>query len=243
MHASKIAWMGAGVALAARLAWAQATLPTAWTGPWELGAPPAGWTFSGLGSPDYTPGYDGLGDGAAKLDGAGDFIAIHFDASAASVSYWIRGLTWTAGVFRVEQSADGVDWAPLHVYTEDLPTNATWQTRFPALAARYIRFYFSEKQGSNVGLDGIAIARHVAPVVSGVAKTGGVARATVAEASLGRTYALESTPVLDAVAWVEWAVVDSQFGADAPLVLVDPAATNAMRFYRVRDITETVPLP
>jgi hypothetical protein len=243
MNASNLAKVGAGVVLAVRLASGQAPLPTAWTGPWELGSPPAGWTFSGLGSTDYMPDYDGMGDGAAKLDSTGDFISIHFTNAAASVSYWIRGLTWTGGMFRVEQSADGVDWAPLHVYTEDMPTNATYQTRFPALSARHIRFNFSEKLGSNVGLDGIAIARHVVPVVAAMAKTGGVAQATVEQATLGRTYVLEATPALDAAPWVEWTVVDTQFGADAPLVLVDLAPTNAMRFYRVRDLTETMPLP
>lgn len=235
--------MGAGAVLAARLACGQAPLPTAWTGPWELGSPPAGWTFSGLGSTDYMPDYDGMGDGAAKLDGAGDFISIHFNSAPASVSYWIRGLTFiSGGVFRVEQSADGSDWAPLKSYTNP-PATATYTSHFPSVDARHIRFIYVEKVTGNVGLDGISIACHVVPSMTALVLTGGVARATVEEASLGRTYELAYTPALDAAPWVEWTAVATQFGADAPLVLSDPSPTNAMRFYRIRDITETVPLP
>ena len=52
----------AGFAAAlAHMALAQtAALPATYTGPWRDALPPDGWTFSGLGAPDYLPGFDGF---------------------------------------------------------------------------------------------------------------------------------------------------------------------------------------
>ena len=146
--AAKIARLGAVLALVGRLAGAQAPLPTAYTGPWQEGDPPDGWVFSGLGSPDYAPDYDGVGDGAAKLDDAGDSVSVQYAGPAASVSFWIRGLAFSGGVFRVEQSADGANWWTLATYAPP-PTNATFQTLVPSLHARHVRFVYSERVTGN----------------------------------------------------------------------------------------------
>ena len=238
MHASKIAWMGAGVALAARLAFAQATLPTSWTGPWERGAPPAGWTFSGLGV-DLLPDYDGINDGAAKLDSTGDFISIGFSGSAASVTYWTKGLTFSGSTFRVEQSIDGTNWTELAAYTT-LTSNATFRTDKPSAASRHVRFLYAEKITGNVGLDGISIAAlgdFVQPVIGTFVATGGTATVSILESATGRVYALERTAALAAAPPVIWTQTDSKEGGGGALDLHDLAATNAAGCYRVRDIT------
>lgn len=145
-------------ALAASLAFAQAPLPTAYSGPWLGGTPPAGWSFSGLGIPDYVPDYDGLNDGAAKFDGASDSISIHYDSPAASVSFWIRGLTFSGGTFRVEQSPDGRDWTTLATFAPP-PSNATYRTLAPSPHSRHLRFRYVRRATGNVGLDGVSVAK------------------------------------------------------------------------------------
>jgi hypothetical protein len=223
------------VALAARLGFAQAPLPTSWAGPWQSGTPPEGWTFFSLGGPDYNPDYDGLTNGAAKLDGTGDYVSIDYIGAAGAVFYWVKGLTVSGGVFRVEQSIDGLDWTPLQTYTT-LPTNAEFKTHFPALAARHLRFIYAERVTGNIGLDGISIAAFVQPVIETVNKTGGVTRVSLGQSVLGRTYALQHTLAITNVP-VAWTLSDSQSGTGGALLLRDLTPTNAARTYRVRDVT------
>lgn len=228
---------GWAATLAANVAWAQAVLPTAYTGPWQGADPPAGWTFSGLGTPDYGPDYDGINDGAAKLDDTGDFISIAFDSAAGSVSYWIKGLSvLSGGVFRVEQSANGTDWTALQTYAYP-PETPTLQIHFPAIDARHIRFHYEERITGNVGIDGISIARYVLPAVASIDVAGEVATVAVPESVVGRTYRLEYADVLTGVP-VVWTPAGAETGSAAPLVFHGPAPTNAVkRYYRVRDDT------
>jgi hypothetical protein len=215
-------------------AFAQATLPTSYSGPWQTGTPPAGWTFSGLGGPDYNPDYDGLNNGAAKLDGTGDFILISFDAPAGNLSFWIRGLSFSGGTFSVEESSDGAAWSSLQTYAPP-PTNASYQTLIPSPDSRQIRFIYSVKGTGNVGIDGISIAPFIQPVISDIA-VDGIADVTVQETLSGRTYVLESASALDADP-VQWIQADSDAGTGGSLDLQDSASTNVIRFYRVRDTT------
>ncbi|HPC19053.1 MAG: hypothetical protein KBC66_03185 [Kiritimatiellae bacterium] len=225
-------WLFAALAVTGALA--QVPLPAAWTGPWQYGAPPDGWFFYGLGV-DYTPGYDSGNDGAAKFDGTGDHIAIHYAGPAGTLSYWVKGLTFSGGVFRVEQSADGLEWTDLAVYVAP-PTNATLQMHFPAPATRHIRFLYAEKVHGNVGIDGISIGALVYPVIESLAVTGGVVRAALAESTTGRTYALEHAGAI-APAPAQWLPCDTQTGTGGELELRDPAPADTVRFYRVRDVT------
>ncbi len=236
MRTAKGGAIGMLLALAAQAVFAQATLPTVHTGPWQYGVPPAGWTFSGLGGPDYLPDYDGINDGAAKLDGTGDFIEIAFNEPASQLSFWIRGLTFAGGIFTVEESTNGVAWTALQTYA-DPPTNAAFQVLTPSPAARFVRFIYTSRGTGNVGIDGITLLKEdfVQPVISG-ATYGGTNSISVLETVLGRTYVLEYTRGLDAVPAL-WTPVDSDAGTGGGLVLQDLSPTNAARFYRVRDAT------
>jgi hypothetical protein len=236
MKAAKARSMGLLIALAVRLGFAQASLPSAYTGPWQGTEPPDGWTFSMLGN-DIHPDYDGRNDGAAKFQNTGQSISIQYDAPAGALSYWIRGLTFSGGVFRVEQSVDGLDWVPLQTYTQ-LPSTATFETRAPSLAARYLRFIYTMKEPGtgNVGLDGISIVPFVQPVIGTITATGGVARVSILQSVAGRSYVLERTPVVTSVP-VEWTPADSKTGTGGTLLLQDASPTNVVRYYRVRDTT------
>ena len=232
--AAKIARLGAVVALAGRLAGAQATLPTAYTGPWQEGDPPDGWVFAGLGSPDYAPDYDGVGDGAAKLDDAGDSVSVQYAGPAASVSFWIRGLAFSGGVFRVEQSADGASWSTLATYAPP-PTNATFQALVPSLHARHVRFLYAERTTGNVGLDGISIAASPFFVIEGFARQGEGALVTVAPTVVGRLYALQYATNLAANP-VPWVQASQSYATTNELDLLDPLL-DTPRSYRVLDVT------
>ena len=220
--------------LAAPLAFAQAPLPTAYSGPWLGGTPPAGWSFSGLGIPDYVPDYDGINDGAAKFDGTGDSISIHYDSPAASVSFWIRGLTFSGGTFRVDQSVDGTDWTTLASFAPP-PTNATYRTLTPSLHARHLRFLYAERVTGNVGIDGISVAKSPFFVIERTSRTNELGRVWIDPSVAGRLYGLQHTTNL-AMVDAPWIQASAAWGNGGELELIDPLVQYP-RYYRVVDVT------
>ena len=228
----------AGFAAAlAHVALAQtAALPATYTGPWRDALPPDGWTFSGLGAPDYLPGFDGFGDGAAKLDGTGDFISVRFAAPPESVSFWIQGFSFSGGVFRVEQSIDGTNWLTLASYASP-PTNATFQTYGLSHHARHVRFLYQTRVTGNVGLDGISLVPFTRARFGTITVTGSVATLAVADSMPGRTYQLEHAAALTNEP-VVWTAAGSPASGGGTLVFTNSFPTNATkRYYRVRDVT------
>ena len=222
---------GCAAALAARLACAQAPVPTSYSGPWRGVEPPEGWTFSGLGV-DPDPGYDGTHT-AAKLDDAGDFISVHFDLPPESVSFWIRGYTFSGGVVRVDQSIDGTNWQALASYAPP-PTNATFQTFDLMHHARHVRFLYVSRVTGNVGLDGISVAKNASFVIDRLSQTGSVARVWVLPTEVGREYALQVSTNLQATN--SWTGIFSSEGTGGELELID-FYFESPRFYRVVDVT------
>lgn len=232
--AAQTAAVWLGVALVARLAGAQANLPTAYTGPWQYYVYTEGWDFQALGA-DQNPDYDGLNDGAARFQTAGAYVSVQYDRSAGAVTYWIKGLTFSGGVFRVEQSVDGADWWALATYAE-LPATPVFETRFPALEARHLRFIYDQKGTGNVGLDGVSVYPWRRPSIGHVELAAGTALVTVADTLPGRAYALEHAAQLTNNP-VAWSPAGSGTATAEPLVLSDAAPTNAaVRFYRVRAV-------
>ena len=225
---------GCMAALAARAAFAQAVLPTSYTGPWQGYAPPAGWFFSGLGAPEYAPGFDGHGDGAAKLDDAGDFISIQCDSAPAAVSFWIKGQSFSGGVFRVDQSVDGTNWLELASYAPP-PTNATFQTLGLSLDARCVRFIYAARETGNVGLDGISIAKNVPFAIQRAAWSNDMASVWLQPTAVGRQYQLQySTNLPASNAWHR--IEPPGEGTGGELELRD-LNFDFPRYYRVVDVT------
>lgn len=223
----------AATALASLASAQTAALPAVYTGPWRDALPPDGWTFSGLGAPDYAPGFDGWGDGAAKLDGAGDYVSVHFDRPPESVSFWIQGFSFSGGVFRVDQSIDGTNWQALATYAPP-PTNATFQTCGLSIHARHVRFLYVSRVTGNVGLDGITVAKNDTFVIDRMTQTGGVARIWVLPTEIGRQYALQVSTNLHATN--AWAPIFSSEGTGGDLELIDFYYAPP-RYYRVVDVT------
>lgn len=196
-------WMAGVAAALAQLVSAQtAVLPVTYAGPWRDAPPTAGWIFSGLGSPDYLPDFDGQNDGAAKFDGTGDFISIAFDSPPETLSFWIKSYVMiSGGVFSVEQSLDGTNWLELASY-EPPPATATFQTFPLSYNARHVRFLYAQRITGNVGLDGIAISKNPHPVIAHHSRSNAWRSFSVAPSDLGRTYELYFTTHLVNTNWI-----------------------------------------
>ena len=149
---------------------AQALLPTFWNfSTPSISAPPIGWTL-GLGtngSLTYAGSANSVGgdNTAARLDATNEYITIWLADKPGPVSYWLKGTGINpapsfTGVFKVQESADTINWTDMRTFTTSAPLTGT-MTRFvntPATTSRYIRFLYATKEsGSNVALDSVVI--------------------------------------------------------------------------------------
>lgn len=117
---------------------------------------PDGFTATGLGS-DYNPSTAPTTQ--LKFDSSGDNIIIRMNEPAGVLSFDIKGNSFSSGLFRVQTSADGVQYSDLKVY-QDLGETQT--ERF-AIAAnvRYIKWIYENKSAGNVGLGNIKLDKPV----------------------------------------------------------------------------------
>ncbi|MGZ4033317.1 MAG: endonuclease [Bacteroidia bacterium] len=139
------------------LSFAQATLPVSWGFPTTT--LPTG--FSSVGTFAY---YSGSGNPApaGKFSASGTILTVAFAGTPGMLSYDLVGNpppsgTW-AGVFRVEESADGTTWTTVGTDYTTLPTTYTTYTHALNSASRYVRFNFVTHTTGNVGLDNVDIA-------------------------------------------------------------------------------------
>ena len=163
---------------------AQATLPTFWS---FISPSPSGGTVSNPNAPIVTysekPGWSTKidisvtgttpfvyaagsdGNAACRLDGTGEFVQINIADKPGPVSYWLKGTGFNpnpsfTGIFKVQESADTVNWIDMRNFTTSAPLSGT-MTRFvniPASTSRYIRFFYATKElNSNVALDSVFI--------------------------------------------------------------------------------------
>jgi endonuclease I len=140
------------LALAAICISAQTTLPTSWS--FTTTVYPNGWTSSG------TTFYTGSGNTppACKFDSDLDYVEIYFSGAPGALTYYITGNSFSGGTFDVQESVNGTTWTTLHSYTTNMPTAYTQMTDNPAAASHYVRFYYTDKQSGNVGLDDVNLA-------------------------------------------------------------------------------------
>jgi hypothetical protein len=131
---------------------AQTTLPTAWS--FATATYPNGWTAVGTGF------YTGSGNTppACKLDNTGDYLEIWFASAPGAVTYHISGNSFVGGTFEVQESPNGTSWTAMRTFTTNMPTAYTQFTDNPVATSRYVRFYYTQKQSGNVGVDDVSIA-------------------------------------------------------------------------------------
>jgi endonuclease I len=145
---------------------AQTTLPTSWDcDPTTL--PSVGWTTN---LTDYynsgSVGYFHSAPASAKFNFTGCHATIFFSDMPATVSYYIRGASFSGGTFSIQESVNGSTWTDLRVFTTNMPTNdlatATPFTDNVNPASRYIRFFYTQKSAGNVAVDDILITKAAA---------------------------------------------------------------------------------
>ena len=118
---------------------------------------------------------DGLGDDynentnpntQLKFDGTGDWLLLQFDERPGTLTFDIKGNSFSGGTFKVQTSADGVSYSDLETYTS-FGNNETYEEEFDNLNenVRYIKWIYTQKVSGNVGLGNIALAEYVAPVL------------------------------------------------------------------------------
>ena len=100
-----------------------------------------------------------------KFNSTGDVVIIKIkaDQDPGTLTYDIKGNTFSEGTFKVQQSANGVDYSDVASYAE-LGTESESKTL--AQTTRYVKFIYTEKVNGNVALGNIAISVYEAPVVT-----------------------------------------------------------------------------
>ncbi len=99
-----------------------------------------------------------------KFDGTGDWLLLQFDERPGTLSFDIKGNSFSGGTFTVQTSEDGETYVDLAEYTElgDVATKT-----FDNLGenVRYIKWIYTNKASGNVGLGNIALAKYEVPVI------------------------------------------------------------------------------
>lgn len=115
------------------------------------GSLPVGLTQSGLGTYTSSP--------AMKFDGTGDVLVLKFNERPGTLTFDIKGNSFSGGTFKVQTSSDGVEYTDLETYTE---LGNTQNEEFTNLDenVRYIKWIYTEKSNGNVALGNISLAKY-----------------------------------------------------------------------------------
>ena len=121
-----------------------------------------GLTQEGLGSD-----YNATSNPTTKLkfDGTGDWLLLQFDERPGTLTFNIKGNSFSGSTFKVQTSEDGITYTDLETYTE---LGDTQDESFDNLDenVRYIKWIYTEKSSGNVGLGNIALAAYAEPTAS-----------------------------------------------------------------------------
>jgi len=112
---------------------------------------------------DNTPGMSQSGLGTdyssspkLKFDSTNDNVIICIGSSASTLSYTIKGNSFSNGTFDVMVSSDGTDYSNLASYTT--LGSAKNETKSLGSSVRYIKFIYTNKSSGNVALGNISIS-------------------------------------------------------------------------------------
>ena len=100
-----------------------------------------------------------------KFDSTGDWLLLQFDERPGTLTFDIKGNSFSDGTFTVQTSEDGATYTDLETYTE---LGNTQSESFNNLGenVRYIKWIYTEKVNGNVALGNIALAEYVEPVAA-----------------------------------------------------------------------------
>ena len=134
-----------------------ATLPFAYDGN-ATGELPDGLTQNGLGTKTYGT------SPKIGFDTTDDYLILKINERPGTLTFDIKGNTFSGGTFKVQTSEDGVTYTDLETYTD---LGATQNEEFTNLGenVRYIKWIYTEKDNGNVALGNIKLAEYTEPVI------------------------------------------------------------------------------
>ena len=91
-----------------------------------------------------------------KFNSTGDYVLLHFQETPGTLTFDIKGNSFSGGTFTVQTSEDGETYTDLATYTELGPTQ---NEQFSNLGenVRYIKWIYTEKVSGNVALGNIKL--------------------------------------------------------------------------------------
>ena len=95
-----------------------------------------------------------------RFDDTGDYLILHLNAAPASLSYDIKGNTFSGGTYKVQTSADGINYSDLATYTELAAVVQSVTLIDLDANVRYIKWIYTEKSSGNVGMGNIHATEH-----------------------------------------------------------------------------------
>lgn len=101
-----------------------------------------------------------------KFDNTGDWLLLQFNERPGTLTFDIKGNSFSGSTFKVQTSEDGESYSDLETYTELSSTTQNESFNNLGENVRYIKWIYTEKSNGNVGLGNIALAEYVAPVAS-----------------------------------------------------------------------------
>lgn len=98
-----------------------------------------------------------------KFDDSNDELVIYYNAPASYLGYTIKGNSFSGGTFSVMESADGVNYTNVALYTELAQVNKAC-TNVLKSSSHYVKFIYTKKTDGNVALGKIEISADKTPV-------------------------------------------------------------------------------
>ena len=181
-----------------------------------------GLTQNGLGS-DYTS------SPKLKFDGTGDWVILKFNERPGTLTFDIKGNSFSGGTFTVQTSVDGENYTDLQSYTS---LNTTQTESFGELGenVRYIKWIYTNKSSGNVALGNIHLSAYQAYTVNFDAGTG-----SCTTTSLTTNYFTFPTAITDCEGYTfaGWASAPVESTPSAPAQLWQPGTS----YFPTEDIT------
>ena len=121
---------------------------------WDNTSTPIGVTNNNVGTYPSSP--------FLKFDNTGDYIILKFNEVPGTLSFDIKGNTFSGGTFKVQASADGSAYSDLATYTTLGDKQSESFVNEIASNVRYIKWIYTSKDKGNVALGNIKLVSTVA---------------------------------------------------------------------------------
>lgn len=95
-----------------------------------------------------------------KFDNTGDWLLLQFNERPGTLTFDIKGNSFSGSTFKVQTSEDGESYSDLETYTELSSTTQNESFNNLGENVRYIKWIYTEKSNGNVGLGNIALTNY-----------------------------------------------------------------------------------